>query len=157
MTSICTAQDSSKEQTFDQMVRSYYKNTIPLIYPHQLYKKMISNEKFYLLDTRESIEFKVSSLKNAIPVGYDNFTLNTVKKIDKKASIIVYCTIGARSESIGEKLKKDGFTDVSNLYGGLIHWKNEGYKIFNGDSETYNVHVYSKIWGKWLNVGKPIY
>ena len=151
------SQEKKQEETFDQMVRSYYKNTVPLIYPHQLYKKMIAKEKMYLLDTREAKEFEVSSLKNAINVGFITFNMNKVKDLDKKTPVIVYCTIGARSETIGEKLKKNGFTDVHNLYGGLIHWKNEGYKVFKDDSESYNIHVYSKKWGKWLNVGKPVY
>ena len=151
------SQDSKTEQSFDEMVRSYYKNTVPLIYPHQLYKKMIAKEKMFLLDTREPKEFEVSRLKNAIQVGFLGFNMNKVKDLDKKATVIVYCTIGARSETIGEKLKKNGFSDVHNLYGGLIHWKNEGYKVFKDDSETYNIHVYSKKWGKWLNVGKPVH
>lgn len=150
-------QDAEKEQTFDEMVRSYYKKTVPLIYPHQLYKKILAKEKMYLLDTRESKEFETSSLKNAIHVGYMAFNMNKVKDLDKKTPVIVYCTIGARSENIGEKLKKNGFTNVHNLYGGLIHWKNEGYKVYQGNAESYNIHVYSKKWGKWLNVGKPVY
>lgn len=151
------SQEPEQEQSFDEMVRSYYKNTVPLIYPHQLYKKMIAKEKMYLLDTRESKEYEVSSLKNAENVGFIFFNMNKVEHIDKKATVIVYCTIGARSESIGEKLQKNGYTNVHNLYGGLIHWKNEGYKVFKGDSESYNIHVYSKKWGKWLNVGKAVY
>ncbi len=151
------SQDDQQNQTFDEMVRSYYKKTVPLIYPHQLYKKMIAKEKMYLLDTRELKEYEVSSLKNAIHVGFVGFNVNKVKALDKKTPVIVYCTIGARSETIGEKLQKNGFTNVYNLYGGLIHWKNEGYKVFNNNKETYNIHVYSKKWGKWLNVGKPVY
>jgi len=151
------SQETDKEQTFDQMVRSYYKNTVSLIYPHQLYKKIIAKEKMYLLDTRETKEFEISSLKNAINVGFIGFSMNKVKDLNKKTLVIVYCTIGARSETIGERLKKNGFTNVYNLYGGLIHWKNEGYKVFKNDKETYNIHVYSKKWGKWLNVGKPVH
>ncbi|MFK8045106.1 MAG: rhodanese-like domain-containing protein [Crocinitomicaceae bacterium] len=151
------SQETEKEQTFDEMVRSYYKKTVPLIYPHQLYKKMMAKEKMYLLDTRESKEFEVSTLKNAMHVGFIGFNMNKVKAIDKKATIIMYCTIGARSETIGEKLKKNGYTNVYNLYGGLMHWKNEGYKVYKGSTVTNNIHVYSKKWGKWLNVGKPVY
>jgi rhodanese-related sulfurtransferase len=151
------SQETEQEQSFDEMVRSYYKNTVPIIYPHQLYKKMIAKEKMYLLDTREAKEYDVSRLKNAEHVGFITFNMNRVKHIDKKATVIVYCTIGARSESIGEKLQKNGYTNVHNLYGGLIHWKNEGYKVYNGASESYNIHVYSKKWGKWLNVGKAVY
>ena len=148
----------NKEQTFDQMVKSYYKGTIPLIYPHQLYKKMLSKEKIYILDTREKKEFEVSTIKNAIHVGYEQFSMERVKSINKNAPIIVYCTIGARSENIGEKLKKNGFTNVSNLYGGLIYWKNQNYKVIHANKNTTpNIHVFSKEWGKWLKKGIAVY
>ena len=49
----------------------------------------------------------------------------------KKTPTIVYCTIGARSETIGEKLKKNGFTNVYNLYGGIFEWKNADFKVLN--------------------------
>ena len=147
-----------QDQSFDEMVKSYYKNTVPLMYPNQLYKKMLNGEKVYILDTRESKEYQVSNVKNAIHVGYNNFSVDKVKDLNKSTTVIVYCTIGARSEQVGEKLKKAGFNEVYNLYGGMIHWKNQGYPVYNSQNKiTENIHVYSKEWGIWLTKGKAVY
>ena len=71
---------------------------------------------------------------------------------------MVYCSIGIRSEDISEKLKKAGYTNVYNLYGGIFEWKNRNYPVVNPENEvTEKVHAYSKQWGQWLHKGKKVY
>jgi rhodanese-related sulfurtransferase len=121
-------------------------------------KELIQKSDVVLLDAREPAEFKVSHLTNAIHVGYDNFNIDSVKDLDKNESIVVYCSVGYRSEKIAEKLKSAGFTNVSNLYGGIFEWVNQGYKIVEvNEKETNNVHAYNKTWGIWLNRGNKVY
>lgn len=113
-----------------------------------------------LLDARENKEFQVSHLKNAIPVGFDDFNLKeTLQNLpDKKATIVVYCTLGVRSEIIGEQLKQQGFINVLNLYGGIIEWKNKNFTVFDKDeNETENIHVGNAYWSQWLLKGEKIY
>ena len=113
-----------------------------------------------LLDAREKKEFDISHIRNAIHVGYDFFNLDTVahRIPDKKSIIVVYCSIGIRSEDIGEKLKKAGYENVRNLYGGIFEWKNRDFPIYNRDQiETDSVHVFSEAWRKWLTKGIRIY
>ena len=145
-------------QSYHDMLRTYYKNTVPTIQPANLYKKILKHEAIHLLDTREPSEYSISFIKGAIQVGYDKFDIKSTNSFDKNATIIVYCTIGTRSEEIGEKLIKDGFKNVYNLYGGLIYWKNQGYPIIDSKGvATKNIHVYSKEWRKWLRKGNPVY
>lgn len=145
-------------QSYHDMLKTYYKNTVSTIQPAELYGKILKNESIHILDTREDSEFNTASIKGSIQVGYDKFDIKSTNSFDKDAVIIVYCTIGARSESIGEKLLKDGFTNVYNLYGGLIYWKNQGYPVIDSKGvTTKNIHVYSEEWGKWLKKGNPIY
>jgi len=75
-----------------------------------------------LLDARELNEYKVSHIKNARFVGYDQFEVDKIKSVDKNQKIVVYCSVGYRSEKISEKLKQAGFADASNLYGGIFEW-----------------------------------
>ncbi|GCC51537.1 rhodanese-like domain-containing protein [Chryseotalea sanaruensis] len=111
-----------------------------------------------LLDAREEAEYKVSHLLNARYVGYDNFNMDSVKNIDKQAIVIVYCSVGYRSEKIAEKLKSAGFANVSNLYGGIFEWVNQGNQLVDSDEKkTNNVHAYNKTWGIWLNKGSKVY
>lgn len=109
-------------------------------------------------DAREKAEYNVSHLKNATWVGYDNFDMNRVKHIAKTQKIIVYCSVGYRSEKITEKLNKAGYTNVSNMVGGIFEWKNQNNVVVdNAGKETQKVHGYSKTWGVWLNKGEKVY
>ncbi len=111
-----------------------------------------------LLDAREEAEYKISHLLNARYVGYDSFNMDSLKNIDKQATIIVYCSVGYRSEKIAEKLKSAGFVNVSNLYGGIFEWVNQGNQVVDSnEKKTNNVHAYNKTWGIWLNKGNKVY
>jgi len=110
------------------------------------------------LDSREKTEYNVSHLKNAVWVGYDDFDLNRVKNIAKDKKVIVYCSVGYRSEKITEKLNKAGFKNVSNMVGGIFEWKNQNNAVVdNTGAETQKVHAYNKTWGMWLNKGEKVY
>jgi rhodanese-related sulfurtransferase len=145
------------QEGYDEMLQEYYKGTVPLMQPATLYKKMQAGETIHLLDTRENREFKVSALKGATHVGFLFFTTGKVEKVDKDDLIVTYCTIGARSETVGKKLLDNGYTNVYNLYGGIIYWKNQGFPVYHNGKKTEDVHVYSKKWGDWLENGNPQY
>lgn len=119
-----------------------------------------SSKDYVLLDTREKEEYEVSKLKNAIWVGYTNFNITAIKDSlpNKNTPIVVYCSIGVRSEKIGEKLLKSGYSNVQNLYGGIFEWKKSGKPVYdNKNSKTEKVHAYSKQWGKLLTNAEKIY
>lgn len=109
------------------------------------------------VDAREKKEYKVSHILNSIFVGYENQNLSELKKLDTNQTIIVYCSIGYRSEKTSERLNQLGFKNVYNLYGGIFEWKNQGFPVYHDKTETEEVHAYSKTWGIWLNKGKKIY
>lgn len=138
---------------YKTLLKGYYDKDFPVVYPDQ--KKIMESAIF--LDTRENEEFEVSHLKEAKWVGYETFSLESLKDIPKDQTIVVYCSIGARSQEIGKKLKSAGFEDVYNLYGGIFHWVNEGNPIFKNEEETNEVHVFSRFWGIWLENGKKVY
>ncbi len=113
-----------------------------------------------LLDSRELKEYKVSHLKNAIHVGYDKFNLKetTSKLADKNATIVVYCSIGIRSEDIAEKLQKAGYKNVFNLFGGIFEWKNKQNIVVDSlNNSTEKTHTFNKEWSKWLKKGVKVY
>lgn len=109
------------------------------------------------IDAREKSEYDVSHIKNAIWVGYSDFDLARLKSLSHDQSLVVYCSVGYRSEKITEQLLQAGFTKSFNLYGGLFEWVNQGKDVVNSQGETTNIHAFNQSWGKWLKAGNKVY
>lgn len=143
--------------SLEMLLKKYNTESVPYIHSDSLRKVA---ENVILLDAREKKEYKVSHLKNAQFVGYEKFNLKkTIKSLPSKdAKIVVYCSLGVRSEDIAEQLKDAGYMNVFNLYGGIFEWKNQENKVFNTKGkETEKVHAFSKEWGVWLTKGDKVY
>jgi rhodanese-related sulfurtransferase len=153
----CVCSISFGQSDFDRKLQSLYKNTVPLIRSDALLAE-ISKSDVIILDTRSAEEFQVSHLSGSLLLEYDSFHPDDIKNIHKNTKIVVYCSVGYRSERIGEQLIKLGFKDVSNLYGGIFDWINNGNPIVNtAGISTDSVHTYNKEWSKWVKKGVKIY
>ena len=143
------------EKDFYSMLDGMYSYTVPLMTPAEFNKKDAS--KYLILDTREVKEFKVSHIPNAQCVGYDNFNADALRDTPRDQPILVYCSVGYRSERIGEKLQEMGFTHVYNLYGGIFNWSNKGEGMVDENkSNTENVHGFNQEWSQWILKGKKV-
>lgn len=149
---------SSGAQTkeYIKLLNTYY-DGFPTISAEDAFKKIKDDDVFFL-DVREMVEYNVSHIGNASNIGYAKFKIERISHLPKSAEIIVYCSIGARSQEIGKRLKKAGYTNVLNLYGGIFHWSNLNYPLSDlwGHS-TIKIHGYSKDWGKWIIHGDVVY
>jgi rhodanese-related sulfurtransferase len=140
---------------FDKMCDKNIKKTVPLVTAEILKNEMDVNANILVLDAREKKEYNVSHIKGAHYIGYDHFKITSLADVDKNTKIYIYCSIGYRSEKIGEKLLKDGFKKVYNVYGGIFSWTNTGYKVVDSKGRaTKSVHGYDKKWAKWINTNK---
>ena len=146
------------QETLEEVLNKYNHKKVPYIAVAEL-KNLQQKNKVIILDSRELVEFKVSHIEGAKLVGYNHFRLSSLPdNVDKKTPIVVYCTLGVRSEVIANQLIENGYTDVKNLYGGISEWKNKDYIVIDSTQRiTENIHVYSKKWGKWLTKGNPIF
>jgi rhodanese-related sulfurtransferase len=145
-----------------QVLSSTYGITLNLLLSHSVPELSVAQVKemkdVLWLDAREKNEYTVSHIANAKFVGYDQFNIEELKTIDPNQKIVVYCSVGYRSEKIAEKIMQGGFKDVSNLYGGIFEWINQENTVVNSQGETTeNIHAYSKAWGVWLNKGNKVY
>ena len=145
------------QNRIDKALERHNKGSITYIDVNNLKEKLNNKEDLFLLDTRTLEEYEVSHIKNATWVGYKKFDKSKVKHLDKTKPIVVYCSIGVRSEKIGEKLLKLGFVDVKNLYGGIFQWVNEGYPVFINGLQTQKIHAFNKSWGKSLKRGQKVF
>jgi rhodanese-related sulfurtransferase len=144
------------QKTIPEILKRFNNNSVPYISVKELKDK----QNVLLFDTREEIEFKTSHLKNAQFVGFEKFNENKIKQnyVNLNAIIVVYCSLGVRSEKIGEKLLKIGYKNVFNLYGGIFEWKNQNLPVYDSDNhETENVHGFSKEWSIYLLKGNKVF
>lgn len=108
------------------------------------------NDPIYL-DAREVEEYEVSHLPDAIRLGYDAPDYKLVDDLDKSRPVVVYCTIGYRSEKMAAKLRKRGFTRVYNLYGSIYAWSLDGFPLEDSEgNSTEMIHTYNEKWGKYF-------
>jgi rhodanese-related sulfurtransferase len=145
------AQKTTKvlDPAFDQKIAQYLEFSVPIISVEDALKL---KEEALFLDAREREEFDLSHIPGASFVGYENFNIQQVENLNKEQSVIIYCSIGYRSEKIAEKLSKAGFKKVYNLYGSIFEWANRGHLIVNKeDKPTKKLHTYNKEWSKWVD------
>lgn len=140
-----------RDWAFNKMVNSLLSDKVEVIEPDK-----VKLEDFVILDAREKTEFDVSHIPGAVWVGYDDFDLSRVEA-SKDQDILVYCSIGKRSEDIALKLQNEGFNSVKNLYGGIFKWTNQNLEIQNDSGKTNQVHTYSLPWSIWVKNGDKIY
>ncbi len=144
-----------QKTSFNRMLKILLSKSTPTI---NVPEAALNAKNYVFLDAREKNEYEVSHIANARYVGVSEFKMSTVADLPKDKPIIVYCSIGKRSEDLTLKLKKEGFTNVKNMYGGIFEWVNQGHPIYDMKNKaTTNVHAYNKFWGKWLEKGTKVY
>jgi rhodanese-related sulfurtransferase len=149
-----TAQDV-ESRTYSIMLSGLLSRNVPEADVSEIAK---DTSNLVFLDAREKSEFEVSHIKNAVWIGYDDFNLSRVEDIPKDAQVVVYCSVGYRSEKVTKKLQEAGFTSVRNLYGGLFEWINQDNIIVGpSNANTTKVHAFDKFWGVWLQKGEKVY
>lgn len=150
------SQAQVSEADFHTMLDDLYAYTVPQVKAAELAQKNTSS--YLLLDTREPEEYAVSHIPGARAVGYDDFDPKSVADLPRDQPLIVYCSVGYRSERIGEQLQQMGFTDVKNLYGGIFDWMQQGQPVVDAaEKPTMNIHTYNRDWSKWAFRGKKVW
>ena len=90
---------------------------------------MLQSGKVFILDVRTAGEFAQGKIKGAknIPLGDLPRRVGEIEK-HKTSPVLVNCLSGGRSASACDFLASNGFSDVTNLRGGISAWMHGGYK-----------------------------
>ncbi|NNE29355.1 MAG: rhodanese-like domain-containing protein [Saprospiraceae bacterium] len=144
-----------ESEAFDQRLQELLDFSVPVIGVQKLAEAKPG--EYLILDTREQEEYDVSHIPNAVFLGYKKPDWNKLQHVSKEQPIITYCSVGYRSEKLGEDLRKRGFTQVFNLYGSIFEWANQGHVLEGtGGQPTQEVHTYNKRWSKWVQEGNGL-
>lgn len=92
----------------------------------------LANNEAYLIDVRETQEYKAESIKQShlIPLSQFNAikVLGDLKNVNKK--IVIHCRSGMRSRTACERLLAENpDLEVYNLEGGILSWNNAGFPV----------------------------
>lgn len=151
------SQKMVQRPAFNTMLKSLLDHSVPERSVNQV-KQLIDKGNTKILDAREKDEYSISHLRNSIWVGYNDFSIERLEGISKDDTIVVYCSVGYRSEKICEKLIALGYKHVFNTYGGIFEWVNRGNTVVNNENqEMQKVHTYNKTWGVWLQKGIKVH
>lgn len=143
----------SQDLEFQNMLDNLLSGSVPYVTVEELTEL----DQVVILDARERKEFETSHIQNAKHIGYNKMQKEILENISLDDTIVVYCSVGYRSEKIGEKLENLGYKNVYNLYGSIFEWVNRGFPVYNENGKTENVHAFDKDWGQWLKGGNKVY
>ena len=102
------------------------------------------------IDTRNVDEYLTSHLPGAIYLGFNRPDFGVLDGIDPTTPLVVYCTVGYRSERIAADLRDLGFARVYNLYGSLYAWRLAGHPLVDQSGPTDRIHTYNRKWGTYI-------
>lgn len=89
---------------------------------HQLRSKLAMSEDLQLVDVRDSHEFRLCRLENAVHIPLEKLP-SRYGVIDRIKPVVVYCHHGIRSAvAIGYLTENHGFENLYNLEGGIHAW-----------------------------------
>ena len=86
-------------------------------------KSRLDDNSVLLIDVRGSEECALASLDAAKPMNGE--TMKDIEAMPKDTALAFICHIGNRSQVAAEHFRKQGFTDVSNVAGGIDAWSKE--------------------------------
>lgn len=131
---------------FDKMTQNYLKFNVPTITIDEL----DSSAHYLLIDCRSSEEYSVSTINGAINIEKPSSAADILQKYNKDNPIVVFCSIGYRSEKMTNSLIKLGYKNTNNLYGSIFEWANRGLPLHNKNKPTDTIHTYNRNWSKWI-------
>ena len=84
-----------------------------------------------MIDVRKSGEYKSGHVPGALNIPHDKLQ----KKLDKlegASGVVVYCINGRRTKLAEQTLIENDVDNVFHLEGGLMGWRQAGYKVNTG-------------------------
>lgn len=95
--------------------------------------RLLNDGGALVVDVRDEKEYKSGHVINAmsVPVGAMDQHLHQLQK-HKERDVLVYCDNGMRTSRAVARLKKEGFSKVHTLAGGLVAWEKASLPTVTG-------------------------
>tara|TARA_B100000214_G_scaffold227944_1_gene166118 strand:+ start:465 stop:884 length:420 start_codon:yes stop_codon:yes gene_type:complete len=92
--------------------------------------RLINKNNPFVYDLRSSAEYSAGSIAGAINLQASNLIKgDSLFKANEEDCIILLCKTGTSSSKAAGDLKKQGFTNVNVLSGGMMNWTQSGMPL----------------------------
>ena len=95
------------------------------IVPKALNEIIQSGDNVHLFDVRPEVERAQAKIKGARPLDQPGEQLTEIERLEKDAVLIFHCHLGGRSQTVADRFRLRGFTNIYNLQGGIDAWSLE--------------------------------
>ena len=92
--------------------------------------RLINKNNPFVYDLRSSAEYSAGSIAGAVNLQASNLIKgDSLFKANEEDCIILICKTGTISSKAAGELKKQGFTNVNVLSGGMMNWTQSGMPL----------------------------
>jgi len=106
------------------------KQQIEEVTPEEVREMQARNERVVYLDVRESNEWNLGRLPQAIHLPRGNLETKVEALIDRNQRVVLYCARGNRSALAALTMKQMGYENVASMARGI-----QGWAEINGEIE----------------------
>ena len=119
--------------------------SVPQMSVATLHHKLSTNG-LQVLDVRDAEEWDEGHIENAHFLPYTRMVPQLSHParlddlpLDKAQAIAVTCATGKRSSTAVSIMKREGFSQLYNVTGGMVAWKSAGYPMIDGEGNVCKV------------------
>lgn len=89
----------------------------------ELRRALARDDDLVLVDVREPGEHELMSIPGDVLIPQQEILTGRARdRLPREVPLVLYCKTGARSAQCLVALRRDGFTDVRHLEGGVLAW-----------------------------------
>jgi thioredoxin len=119
--------------------------------------KLEATANAQLIDVRTAEEYNGGHLENALNMDWNGNNFDAlVAKLDKSKPVFVYCLSGGRSGSAAASMRSSGFTQVIEMSGGIMKWRQAGLPLNNGTAKNLQSGMSEADYNKLLQSDKLV-
>ena len=108
---------------------NFFQPNVPQIDASDVKNALDEQKEIILLDVRTPEEYAQGHIQKSVLMPLNTLHKNVTSLTDKSKQLYVYCRSGSRSVQAVRILQQLGYTNVTNMKGGILSWSAKGYPI----------------------------